>query len=285
MDILSPKSLPVICLECNEEFICSNLTCPNGHRMLENNEVFLKTVASGIDNFDYYWEKFGGKFSSKRIEFAKEILDQEIEIKPSKVVDLGCGDGLYLNLISDYFNPELLVGLDISKNALIKANKNCPNAILFQSNSENLFFKKNFFDLVLSIGVLNYLDKPLESVIDMLSIVKPGGNLVIWIYPGNLYTSSKKLKFLRKILQLVPKPATKLIYAVIVLMLPLLPTSTGISLRNSSWKECMESVVVSILPKQDYLSIISIVTKIETQDIFKVDFFDIQKGLLWIKKI
>ena len=76
----------------------------------------------------------------------------------SKILDVGCGKGYLLYEIKKLIPNLKVVGFDIS-NYSIKNSKKEIKKTLFVHNAETKFpFKKNYFDLVISIGVLHNLN-------------------------------------------------------------------------------------------------------------------------------
>ncbi len=76
----------------------------------------------------------------------------------AKILDIGCGKGFLLyELIK--INPTFkIIGIDISRYAINNAKKN-NNIKYFVGKAENrLNFKKNYFDLVISLGTLHNLE-------------------------------------------------------------------------------------------------------------------------------
>jgi len=72
----------------------------------------------------------------------------------SKVLELGCAKGFLLSEFEKFLPSSDLWGLDISRYALKKAQTHS-KANLIQGNFEALPFKKNFFDLVISINSIH----------------------------------------------------------------------------------------------------------------------------------
>jgi len=94
--------------------------------------------------------------------------------KFGKVLDLGCGDGVLNQFISNDIN---LISFDLSFN-LLKLNSN-KNKI--QGNITNLPFKKESFDLVFAFTVIQ--DLPIEkiekSILEIKKILKKEGIFII----------------------------------------------------------------------------------------------------------
>lgn len=77
----------------------------------------------------------------------------------SRVLDIGCGPGLYLK---DFSPQHKLWGLDINKNMLTIAKQNVPQAKLIQGDFLEYQFNTKF-DFIYSVGVVQYV-KPDEII-------------------------------------------------------------------------------------------------------------------------
>lgn len=96
-----------------------------------------------------------------------EIIKSEIESlqninEESKLLDVGCGDGYFLNLIGQtgLFSNNNLHGIDIGKRNLEIVKKRLPNCNAYCSMAEDLPFKSSSFDIVVSTECLEHLINP-----------------------------------------------------------------------------------------------------------------------------
>lgn len=67
----------------------------------------------------------------------------------SRLLDVGCGEGYYSNVIQDFLDITV-VGLDISKYACLKASKSYQNILFVVASMANIPFQDNSFDAILS---------------------------------------------------------------------------------------------------------------------------------------
>ncbi|MBD1152604.1 class I SAM-dependent methyltransferase [Pelagibacterales bacterium SAG-MED22] len=130
-----------------------------------------------IDNFGTLLDK-----SSKSI-FAKK-LDEEIPYH-SKVLEAGCGTGQLSIALSRYGRK--IHSIDLSKGSLIEANnfikKNeIKNVQVYRMNIFNLCFPKNYFDIIISNGVLHHTHNPKLAFNNLSECLKPNGIVVIGLY-------------------------------------------------------------------------------------------------------
>src|SRR6266404_9694157 len=99
------------------------------------------------------------------------------------VLDVGCGMGKYLAIVSDY--AETVIGLDLS-DALVRARavvKDRPNVHLVQGNILAPPLKSGFADFIYSVGVLHHTPDTHAAFLKSASLVKPSGQLAVWLYP------------------------------------------------------------------------------------------------------
>jgi ubiquinone/menaquinone biosynthesis C-methylase UbiE len=97
-------------------------------------------------------------------------------------LDLGCGAGQYLLGLSDLGIKAY--GADISKDMLVisseklkKANLNNDN--LLCADCYNIPLQSNKFDLIICIGVLEYLNKETFALSEIKRMLKPDGKLIV----------------------------------------------------------------------------------------------------------
>ena len=99
------------------------------------------------------------------------------------VLDVGCGMGKYLAVVSDY--AKTVVGLDLSE-ALLRARsvqRDRKNVHLVQGNILQPPLKSAFADFVYSVGVLHHTPDTHAAFLSAASLVAPGGRLAVWLYP------------------------------------------------------------------------------------------------------
>ena len=130
-----------------------------------------------IDDFGTLIEK-----ASKSI-FAKK-LDEEIPYG-SKILEVGCGTG-QLSIFLSRFNREVH-SIDISRGSLMEAKKfidKCQirNVYLSRMNIFKNFYPENYFDFVISNGVLHHTYDAKLAFQNIAKLTKPGGYILIGLY-------------------------------------------------------------------------------------------------------
>jgi len=109
-----------------------------------------------------YWSHHAQKLE-ERHRLALELIGQ-----PSSVLDLGCGDGLFLRNV----DAKRKVGLELSKTAVKNAKRRGIDARLFDFEHEKLPFKDEEFDCVTLLDVLEHTFQPDKELRNAARVAK-----------------------------------------------------------------------------------------------------------------
>lgn len=126
-------------------------------------------------------------------EVARKLLPNNYSI----ALDVGCGEGLWLNSLS-----KEKVGLEIDRRKAKIARERGYNIIVGDVHS--LPFKKEIFDLVTFLEVIEHLDSPIQALREISRVLETNGKLIL--------TTPNLQDPLRILFNLVPhkiKPWTK----------------------------------------------------------------------------
>lgn len=130
-----------------------------------------------IDDFGTLLDK-----SSKSIFIKK--LDDEIP-HHAQILEAGCGTG-QLSIALSRFGRKIHA-VDLSKGSLIEAKKfsdktGIKNVQFYRMNIFKLCFQKNFFDIIVSNGVLHHTADAKAAFNKLVEHLKPNGIIVIGLY-------------------------------------------------------------------------------------------------------
>jgi ubiquinone/menaquinone biosynthesis C-methylase UbiE len=125
------------------------------------------------------------------------------------VIDIGCGPGNLYRLLKGnpkIGNPKIIIGIDISENALITAQTFGYTPILADAHS--LPLKDTIADLVLLNATLHHCDNMAQILTEAARLVRPGGYLITDLDPQKSAWNLKGLGLLlhhsRKLSSLIP---------------------------------------------------------------------------------
>ncbi len=141
-----------------------------------------------------YTEDFGLKWTSlvpsdKRLaRLQLHNWFQRLNLRPDDfrnkyVLDAGCGIGSVSEFFLQY--ATFVLGVDFSNSISVAANNlsHNPKFLPLQASIESLPIKDSTFDIVCSHGVVHHTSDPDKSIFELWRLIKPGGRLVIWVYP------------------------------------------------------------------------------------------------------
>lgn len=134
-------------------------------------------------------------YKTERSQPFFDALNLVIKKPALKVLDLGCGDGEFTNILSDYLNNADLTGIDSSENMLQKAFRFEKPGLHFSLNSiEEQLALENKWDLVFSNAALHWV-KDHPGLFKLLkNRINPGGQLVIQMPCQNQNMSNRLMK-------------------------------------------------------------------------------------------
>lgn len=152
--------------------------------MVNKIKTFIKYLNKPIpleedfEDYDSYWKSRG--FHAPSLKRA-EIISKYIS--PNKrILDVGCGDGTMIEILSDANAPKDILGIDISKFAVQHVKSKGYKAKVVDVLSDGFIKLLNLekFDYIVITEVLEHIQDP-ESVIENIKKYQPNATLFISI--------------------------------------------------------------------------------------------------------
>ncbi|WP_421658630.1 class I SAM-dependent methyltransferase [Leptothermofonsia sp. ETS-13] len=94
----------------------------------------------------------------------------------TRVVDCGCGSGVFTKLLKDF--GFAAAGLDLSEGLIDLAGRLYPGIEFMVGDVEQLPFESNGLDGILLSGIIHHLPDPSHCAREVYRVLKPGGTFV-----------------------------------------------------------------------------------------------------------
>jgi SAM-dependent methyltransferase len=127
------------------------------------------------------YESYVGRWSRL---VAREFLAW-LEVAPNgRWLDVGCGTGALTATILALASPSEATGVDSSEGYVAHARERIADARarLQVADARHLPFETSSFDTVVSGLVLNFLPTPLDGLLEMARVARPGGTVAAYVW-------------------------------------------------------------------------------------------------------
>jgi ubiquinone/menaquinone biosynthesis C-methylase UbiE len=111
-----------------------------------------------------------------------KMVQQVVPLEGKKILDAGCGIGIYLGAFQAF--TEDVWGVEVDEKRAHRAKEITPNVSV--SPAEKLPFPDNCFDIVFSNEVLEHVENDRQAVEEAVRVLRTGGHLVIFA-PNRLF--------------------------------------------------------------------------------------------------
>jgi 2-polyprenyl-3-methyl-5-hydroxy-6-metoxy-1,4-benzoquinol methylase len=222
----NPVNSAFSCLKCKAhslqfERTTAHETLPSGGVLVCQQCSSTYQVKEGVPRF-IPDESYAGSFGFQWNKFRRTQLDSHTKMPLSadrlfrvtqwsrdlagqRLLEAGSGAGRFSEVLLD--TGATVFSFDISNavEANFKNNGNSPNFILFQASIYDIPLERGSFDKVVCLGVLQHTPDPERSFRELVSFVKPGGEIAIDVYAGSWLTLLSWKYFLRPITTRMPQ--------------------------------------------------------------------------------
>lgn len=169
--------------------------------MKNQNKVFEKEFFNRIADENETYETIKDEIYNHLTNLLNENIIKTSEKVNWKVLEAGCGTGVFGKKLLEHFPKFNIIGVDISENMIKKADSGTKNYKALIGDLENKdLFKDNEIDIILCPFILHHFPN-LEKVFENFDLwLKPGGFLII-LEPNGSNPLNKISKKLRKFLE------------------------------------------------------------------------------------
>ena len=185
------------CLRGHPEF--SN---KHGGRFVDSQLKSFTTISSDemlklqtVDNFSYEWKRFNRMLPAYETSHRGYFHPRGKEFFAGKLgLDAGCGTGRHVYYAAKYGAEMVAIDLSDAAEVAYQNTRGLENVHVAQADIFDLPFKRNYFDFVESIGVIHILPDPKAAFDGLVDLLRPGGEIFIYVYSSNLITPVNRLE-------------------------------------------------------------------------------------------
>ena len=110
------------------------------------------------------------------------LIRQYVELEGRRILDIGCGLGMYVEKFRQFSDE--VYGVDVDADKVAEASERLPNIV--ESPAEVLPFPDSSFDVIMLHEVIEHVDDDRASIREAYRCLKPGGQIIIYA-PNRLY--------------------------------------------------------------------------------------------------
>lgn len=240
--------------------------------------------------FDDHWDNNEVVISPLKLDTSAYFLDpiiNKLKSGPFKILDIGCGDGVHLNYFSKHIdiNNHTIVAIDISLNVLKRIAQVYESITFLHADANDLPIREATFDIVYSYGVLAYTNSLQKGIEEAVRVLKSGGFIGLYVLTQENGLLKRLFSFTRNVTKSLPLFFQHRIADCIVPFLSILPTSSNLSLKNATWRQCREIVLVNIAPQKLVIPTREELLKLcKNLDLEIIDILSENPTIIWLSK-
>ena len=118
-------------------------------------------------------------YQHPRLDLPHSVLELAGLRGDETVVDIGCGNGVYLAELAHRGHAGPVLGVDFSVGMLAAARGRAPKASLVAGDAAALPLRDDAGDLTLAMHMLYHLPDPAAAVRELRRVTRPGGQVVV----------------------------------------------------------------------------------------------------------
>lgn len=175
------------------------------HPSPRDEDVLIDSQLAGtgyVESFGFEWTSIDG-FKNKEVMshghlFGRFLLPPDFFVG-KRVADIGCGNGRMGRLIARDCKSYCGIDLSDAVYAFPKYIERPEEFTLAQASATDLPLDNYWADISICWGVMHHTDDPKRTFDELLRITKPGGTILVFVYPKSFDTRKNLNTFIHGI--------------------------------------------------------------------------------------
>lgn len=140
--------------------------------------IYKKNIAERYDSSAIIYDK---RYSAIQKQKYEEIISRIDFLNKSIILDVGCGTGSFFQLLNETNDTNLKtkIGIDLSFEMVKQAHEKFPEGDFIVADSDNLPFRDDVIDLVVSVTHLQNLPDPSPTIKEIARTSKDSAQILI----------------------------------------------------------------------------------------------------------
>lgn len=148
-------------------------------------EQVLKEYDALANEYDQKWLSY----TQKTLDLTLKVLQPEMIPAKQSLLDIGCGTGQFLEMLSKLAPEIKLSGVEPNQQMLGRAKAKFGNSInCVEAWAHDLPFENASFDYMTCNNMFHYIDEPEKALGEFKRVLKPKGQLVLMDWCGDFWT-------------------------------------------------------------------------------------------------
>lgn len=156
-------------------------------KSLDSNKTALAVIDNSQSSFDEFWsdeDMVTEYLGQARQQFYSDVLGVCEEYLRGRVIDVGCGPGFVLKVLSQRKAIEALYGVDFSRSSIKRCQEELSTGTFLMGDIFHLAYRSDVFDVVICMETLEHLEHATEAIAELFRVCRAGGHVIITIPNG-----------------------------------------------------------------------------------------------------
>lgn len=136
--------------------------------------------------FDSAYRSYSAQNPPKKLDHYLDVITARLAVSTPRLLDVGCGRGLFLERAAQVFPDWRLSGLEVDDEGVAYARVLAPTADVRAGEATAMPFPSDSFDVITAWDVLEHIQDVKKALDEIKRSLRPGGlvALVVPVYDG-----------------------------------------------------------------------------------------------------